>query len=155
VTLRAARPEDGPLLHRIYASTRVDELADAPWPDTAKDAFIKQQYLAREVGYARSHPQAERLIVEENDTPVGSLWVDRGEDRLLLLDIALLPEHRGRGVGRTLLEGLQREAASRGVPLALQVAKTNRASDLYRRMGFHEIGDDDVYIRLEWHAPRG
>lgn len=152
--LRAARPGDAPLLHRIYASTRADELALVAWPDAVKDAFLTQQREARDADYARRHPRAERLIVEDADGPVGSLWIDRGEDGLVLLDIALLPEHRGRGVGGMLLEDLQREAAQRGVPLMLQVAATNRASDLYLRLGFRDVGGDEVYRQLEWRAAR-
>ena len=53
-------------------------------------------------------------------------------------DLAVLPEHRGCGVGRLLLEEVERRARARGSSkLTLEVHASNEgAMRLYRRFGF-------------------
>jgi ribosomal-protein-alanine N-acetyltransferase len=59
-----------------------------------------------------------------------------------LLTIAVMPECRRAGAGRTLLAGFEAEAAKRGADTAfLEVADDNLAARaLYRAAGWHETG---------------
>ncbi len=79
--------------------------------------------------------------------------MDRRDDEIDLVDIALLPGARGRGIGGALIVELCREGARDGRPVRLRVERTNPALRLYRRLGFVEIGDDNVYALMEW-TPR-
>jgi GNAT superfamily N-acetyltransferase len=63
--------------------------------------------------------------------------------------IALLPEYCNRGVGTTLLRGLQSEAAAAGKPLRIHVERFNPALRLYERLGFPPIADRGVYLFME------
>ncbi|MFD0526294.1 GNAT family N-acetyltransferase [Kitasatospora arboriphila] len=59
------------------------------------------------------------------------------------LTLGLLPEHRGRGHGRALMEALIRAAAERPVPVArlsLSVEDGNPAVHLYTALGFTRVG---------------
>ena len=56
VTFRAVTPEDDELLHRVYAGTRADELAQTPWNDAQKEAFTRMQFQAQTVHYRQHHP---------------------------------------------------------------------------------------------------
>jgi ribosomal protein S18 acetylase RimI-like enzyme len=150
--LRPARPQDADFLYRLYASARGEELELIAWPDEVKEAFLRQQLSVREADYAWRHPTAERSIIEDRGEAIGSLYVSRDAEGIALLDIEVLPEHRGRGTGRRLIERLQREAGERDVPLRLQVGTTNRARRLYEGLGFRDVGGDEVYRRLEWRA---
>ena len=69
-----------------------------------------------------------------------------------MIDIALLPEQRGRGIGTMLLEQLVGEARRAGKAVRLRVLRTNRALSLYRRLGFRVVREADVYAELEWHG---
>jgi ribosomal protein S18 acetylase RimI-like enzyme len=53
-------------------------------------------------------------------------------------DLAVLPEHRGRGIGRGLLEAVEHCARERGcAKVTLEVQENNSpARRLYKRMGF-------------------
>lgn len=57
------------------------------------------------------------------------------------VSIAVLPAHRGRGIGTALLEGLEREARDRHINrLSLSVERENPAAALYQRLGFRPLG---------------
>ena len=81
--------------------------------------------------------------------------VDRSGDEIHLVDIALLPEFRGQGIGTRLLEVVQTEAEAAGLPVGLSVAKDNRALNLYGRLGFCRMADDGVYLKMEWRTRNG
>ena len=66
------------------------------------------------------------------------------------MDIALIPQERGRGLGRSILEGLLDEARKARLPVRIHVEKLNPALRLYRRLGFETIEDKGVYDLLEW-----
>jgi GNAT superfamily N-acetyltransferase len=69
-----------------------------------------------------------------------------------LVDLALLPEFRGHGIGSRLLGQLQAEAARVGLPLRLAVLRGRGARGFYRRLGFGERSTDGVHVQLEWRA---
>ena len=75
--------------------------------------------------------------------------MDRRPDALLIVDIALLPAHRGAGIGTDILRGLLAEAAASGRPVRIHVERTNPALRLYRRLGFVPIADHGVYHLME------
>jgi GNAT superfamily N-acetyltransferase len=112
------------------------------------------QFLAQDQQYRATHPGAEDSVIVVDGHPAGRLWVARDGDGIRLLDIALLPEHRGRGIGTALIRRLQDEAAAQGLPLRLHVARTNPATSLYLRLGFHPEGGDGVYQAMAWSRVR-
>jgi ribosomal protein S18 acetylase RimI-like enzyme len=140
------------LIH-LYASTRWAELAPiVNWTDLEKRAFLASQFEAQRRHYAVSYPATDRAILEKDGAPVGRLYVDDGFDALLVVDISLLPEWRGRGIGTTLLSAVCAQASAATKTVTLTVGKFNPALSLYRRLGFREYADDGVYWRMEWRA---
>ena len=69
---------------------------------------------------------------------------------LRIMDVALLPEHRNRGVGTALLRNLQAEGAAAGKHVSIHVERFNPALRLYERLGFRPVADRGVYLLLEW-----
>lgn len=80
---------------------------------------------------------------------VGRLYVDRWTREIRIMDIALLPEHRGAGIGTRLLRELQEEARAAGKALSIHVEKFNPALRLYERLGFRAREDKGVYLLME------
>ena len=152
VTLQPAVPSDDDLLYAVFASTRELEMQLLAWPRERRDALLRMQFEAQERQIGGGHASVERSIVLVDGRPVGRLYVSRDEACVHLLDIALLPEHRRRGIGTALITWLQAEAAAGGVPLRLHVARTNPAARLYQRLGFRPAGGDAVYAAMEWTA---
>ena len=70
-----------------------------------------------------------------------------GEEELLL--VAVRPEHRGRGLGRALIEQALGDArARRAERMFLEMRFNNPAEQLYRSLGFEPIGRRREYYRL-------
>ncbi len=136
----------------VYASTRTEELAAVPWTAEQKAAFCRMQFTAQDAHYRQYYPTAEYSVIESCGTAVGRLYVDRWEKEIRIMDITLLPEQRGAGVGTRLLRGLQDGARSTGRALTIHVEKFNPAMRLYERLGFHPIEDKGVYLLMEWRA---
>jgi ribosomal protein S18 acetylase RimI-like enzyme len=154
----ALRPEteaDLPFLFQLYASTRWDELAPLTnWSEAQKIGFLQSQFAAQRHHYLIHYANSAFDVLEERGTPVGRLYVDRQERTLLIVDIALLPQWRGRGIGTALIEALFAEAQRAGKAVSISVEKFNPAHRLYRRLGFRPYAEDDVYWFM-YRSPDG
>jgi len=78
----------------------------------------------------------------EDGALVGYLIVSRYVDAWHVMNVAVDPEHRGRGVGTMLLErlfDLTADDAHRGYTLEVRVTNV-KAIDLYERLGFRSGG---------------
>lgn len=148
--LRAQREEDHPFLERLYISVRESEVEPLNWPEDAKRAFLADQFRMQTVHYRTHYYDAEFLIVERSGSPVGRLYVFRGPHDHRVIDISLLPETRNAGVGGALLRAVMAEAAAAGKTVSIHVEKFNPAQNLYRRLGFREIGESGPYWLMEW-----
>lgn len=142
---------DHEFMARLYASTRLEELAPVPWSDDEKASFLRAQFAAQDRHYREHYADTDRRMIQLHGAAAGRLYLDRREDEFRIVDIALLPEYRGRGVGRALLERVLDEACAAGKPVRIHVEKNNPAHDLYRRLGFRKLEDKGVYDLLEWH----
>jgi ribosomal protein S18 acetylase RimI-like enzyme len=150
ITLRDAQPSDRTFLLALYASTRADEFAHLAWPAEMAQAFMKMQFEAQRGEYERRHPGAVCQIIEQRRCPVGRLWVAQDARRLAVLDISLIADLRGQGIGTHCLQHVQRRAAAAGLDVELQVVADNPARRLYRRLGFRDIGEAGVRQAMVW-----
>lgn len=149
VRLRPATPADEPLLFEIYAASRADELAQVPWSDEQRRAFLTHQHHAQRASYRTTFPDASYLVIEHTDgRPLGRLYRVLQAGELHVIDIALLPEWRGRGIGTALLRDVLAEADREHLDVTLYVERFNPAWRLYRRLGFVEVEPGDVYVLL-------
>ena len=150
VTLRPIAVEDMEFLHRLYASTRQDELRRVGWSDEQKEAFLRFQFDAQHHYYREQFPNATFDVVLDGERPIGRLYVDRRADEIRLIDIALLPEQRGKGTGGSLMRQTLAEARLAGKPVRIHVERENPARRLYDRLGFRSIEEQGVYDLMEW-----
>jgi ribosomal protein S18 acetylase RimI-like enzyme len=143
---------DLPFLYEVYASTRTEELAPLAWSDAQKMAFLTMQFRAQHADYQQNYPGADRLVVTRADQPAGRLYIERTARAHVVIDIALLPQHRGQGLGVAIMRDLMDEAACAGRLLSIHVEKFNPALRLYRRLGFRTVEDKGVYDLMHWIA---
>jgi ribosomal protein S18 acetylase RimI-like enzyme len=149
VALRTATPEDRDFLVALFATTRPDL---ALLPEEHRSTILELQYRAQDLQYRQANPDATFDIVEVDERPGGRLYVDRRTDQVHVIDISLLPEHRGAGIGTALIRALQDQAAAEGRSVTLHVASGSPAAALYLRLGFRLAADLGVYRLLEWRA---
>ena len=147
ITLRTATSADEAFLRQVYASTRIDEFK---WLNVQQqiDSLMTMQYDIRQAQYEAAYPDAESSIILLGDRAIGRMLIQEHDHEFVLVDIAILPEHRGAGIGSHLLQQLLDRAARVDKPVRLQVFKTNPAQRLYARLGFAEVGEQSMYIEM-------
>jgi ribosomal protein S18 acetylase RimI-like enzyme len=149
IVFRSQTEDDVPFLRRLYGSTREEELRIVPWSDQQKIAFLDMQFAAQSRDYQQNYPDCQFLIIDLEGERIGRLYVDRGE-LIEIVDIALLPEFRRRGIGRMLLEEILSEGAATRRKVRIYVEHFNPARHLYDRLGFRHIETNGVYHLMEW-----
>lgn len=150
IVLRPIRDSDLGFLRALYASTRAAEMALTGWPQEAVDAFLAQQFAAQHDWYMREYAGARFDIVECGGVPIGRLYVSYQPRDIRIVDIALLPEYRNRGIGGGLLRQLLDEGVASGRSVSIHVEMFNPAQRLYRRLGFEQAGVNGPYLLLVW-----
>ena len=152
VTFRPATAEDEPFLRRVYVSTRLEELSVTPWSEEQKLAFLADQFRLQSAYYAQNYPAGEATtyrVILCDGIAAGRLIVNSEPKLMRIVDIALLPEYRGQGIGGSILGDLLAEADARGAMVSIHVEKNNPAMRLYARLGFVPVKDVGVYLLLE------
>ena len=149
ISLRPAHPKDQDFLFQLYASTRQAEFAALGWDSAQLEPLLRMQFSAQQRWYETAYGQAEQQIVMLGEAPIGRIIVHRAADATTLVDISLLPAHRGGGIGGGLIRDLIAECSQARVRLRLQVLKTNPAAHLYQRLGFIKTGEDGMYVQME------
>ena len=151
-TLRTVRADDERFLFELYASSRAEEMAQVPWDATQIEAFLRRQFAAQQQDYQRRFPDGEHLAVLSGDQPIGHLYVARRAEEIRILDIALVPDHRGKGIGTRLISNLMDEARQAQKPLRIYVEQANPSLHLFERLGFSRADDIGSHFLMEWQA---
>jgi len=149
ITLREVTPQDEQFLRALYACTRAQELAMVPWTEEQREAFLQSQFDAQNKYYRQQYPSASFQLILDNQEPVGRLYVLREAAAIRILDIVVLPPHRHRGIGGSLIRGLIEEAESNGQAVSVWVEQFNPSGQLFQRYGFSVIADDGYNYHLE------
>jgi ribosomal protein S18 acetylase RimI-like enzyme len=148
------RPEtaaDAGFLFALFCVSRPPGADFAGLDAAMRDTLLRQQYAGQTATYRARYPQALFDIVHCDDAPIGRIVFDRGVAAFTLVDIALLPAWRGRGIGMALIAALCGAAREAGRPVRLSVSLGNPdARRLYQRLGFVVIAGSGTDVQLEW-----
>ena len=134
VVIRKAEPADVPVIAGLIRGlARYEKLEDG--------VSLTEELLAKNLFGPRRY--AETLLAEEDGTPVGFALFFHNFSTFLALpgiyleDLFVVPEQRGRGIGRALLKRLAKIAVERGCGrLEWSVLDWNRdAIGFYERLG--------------------
>jgi ribosomal protein S18 acetylase RimI-like enzyme len=112
------------------------------------EAPLPRDVQARLVEGLRAHPTTLVLLAFADGAPAGvavcfvGFSTFQARPLLNVHDLAVLPSHRGRGVGRALLAAVEARARARGCcKITLEVLETNdRARALYASCGLADVG---------------
>lgn len=113
---------------------------------------LPEEVLARLLPGLKAHPTTMVLLASVNGSVVGIATCFVGfstfaaQTLINIHDLAVLPEHRGRGIGRALLTAVEAKArALNCVKVTLEVQENNqRARHTYKSFGFAQAvyGDE-------------
>lgn len=150
LALRTAGDDDHNFVEAVFFSAR-EYFYQLPLDARQVEMLLKHQFEMQQASYAASFPSAELYIVELHRQAIGKLMVSTGDDHLLVIDIALMGEMRGKGYGSALLRALKNHAADCGLHLQLSVDQHNtRAKKLYLDLGFRLVDSSATHDRLYW-----
>ena len=149
--LRPARSNDLPFLRRLYGQARAAELAAVPWQQAAKMQFLDSQFALQHRHYLSHFADADFLLLESAGSAVGRLYLWRRGPDFLIVDISLLGDLQGQGVGRSLIASVQERAAAEGCGVRLHVDPHNLgARRLYDRLGFLLQSIEGSHLLMRW-----
>jgi GNAT superfamily N-acetyltransferase len=159
--LRPARPEDEPFLRGLRGQVDSDRLFMNFWRgDDANDEkrkILDLQFRAQGAYHnmLKANWETKENIIEMDAVPIGRFVVTGGREELRLVEIAIVPEWRGKGLGQTIIASTMQECAKSSRVMRLCVEKSNiRALKLYVSQGFYALEDNGSHFVMEWN-PKG
>ncbi len=155
ISLRPAVDADEAFLRRVHDAARHWEFEPvlASGQEDVYHTVMAQQFASQRRGYEAIFPHAQFGVIMWTDRMIGKLTLNYAENEVRVVDIAVLPEYRGHGIGEIVLRGICIEAGMRRVPVRLHAHSLGRAKDLYFSLGFQQIGTDGPNLHLEWRHP--
>jgi GNAT superfamily N-acetyltransferase len=145
--------EDLALLYALYSTTRDRELSVVDWSQEQKTAFLTMQFNAQHQWYTTQYPGVQFFILSVGEEPIGRLYLHEWKGMMNIMDIALFPQWRNRGLGGRLIQEVIQDSTERGLTPYLHVEFFNPAKHLYDRLGFVETNFDGVNYRMEYRKP--
>jgi GNAT superfamily N-acetyltransferase len=146
---RPASPADAPLLDALADLAVGVELVGLPASLTSP--LLAAQRAGRERTWRAAWPDHAHEVLEVDGHAVGDLRLARSGDTIVVIDLNVHPAARGRGIAAEALRDVFAEAGDREVRASVTSRSPARA--LHRRVGFREVEDDGVYVRLVWRRP--
>jgi len=145
--------EDYLLLQHIYATSRDYEMAGYGFCEPFLTYFLTDQFLIQHRQYMNA-PNARFYIIETlAKEPLGRFYIrEMPYPEIRVMDIAILPAHRGLGIGRALFEQTMARAKKAGKRVSIHVEKQNPAHGFYEKLGFGFVHVDGIYDLMVWPA---
>ena len=139
IALRSCRPDDAAFLFRLHRVALGEYVAATwGWDDDDQRRRFEEAF----------NPEVQQIITV-GGVDAGVLRVAERKDFLEVGLLELLPEFQRQGVGTKLMNQVLEGARARGVPVRLQVLRTNAgARRLYERLGFVVVGETATHLQM-------
>jgi ribosomal protein S18 acetylase RimI-like enzyme len=143
IALRPARPDDHAFARKLYLDSMGTLLqALGKWDEVA----VSKRF---EIAY-RDHPS---LVICVDGVDIGWLQISQNQSGVHLDQVHLVKRYRNRGIGSRLIRAVMAVGAKLGLTVTLNVVRGNHAIELYRRLGFRVVGEDEELLRMRWVPP--
>lgn len=149
IELRQEEKQDEAFIEAVYRSTREAELGLTNWTEQQKSAFSLMQLMAQLHEYKIKFPGAVFQVIVFNKQSAGRFYTWENDKEIRLIDITLLPQYRGKGIGTTLLMELIKRSDKVQKKISLHVDPANSALHLYNRLGFKHVDNNGRYYYME------
>lgn len=151
ISLYPVEPSYKDFLLKVFTESRPELSLINGVSEEQKASIILEQFIIEQKQLLQIYPEAELNIVMLNNQPVGRLYVHHGENADRILEIGLLEEYRGLGIGRKLVSTVIENSAQLGKVVRLQVAWFNQgAYAFYARIGFKVIKNQGVSFEMQY-----
>jgi ribosomal protein S18 acetylase RimI-like enzyme len=151
LTLRPEHEDDQAFRYDLFCASRPPEWEMAQLAPQLRAQLNRHQFAAQTGSYRTQFAKARFDIIALGGERIGRIVVDRPGDELHIVDQAIVPHMRGKGLGTSIMRRLMDEAAAARVPVRLTVGSSNDPSlRLYLRLGFVPTGAVPMYIEMRW-----
>lgn len=136
-------------------------LAD-DWAGTRMSAakfrkLIDTQLVSRHRELGADHPDARDLGILVDGRPIGRMLLDLDGEQpgepIVLVDMALHPDHQRQGIGTRLVRTLLTTAGEHGRAVHTTGVYGSTSLAWLLRLGLVDTGGDALYRQLVWPAP--
>ncbi|SEK80054.1 Acetyltransferase (GNAT) family protein [Aquimarina amphilecti] len=139
IELIKAKDEDIVFLLQLRKQTMIEHLEKA-------GLFLSEdQHLAR----VNFHFDSS-YVIQLNESKVGVLKYLDTNGAIEILQLQILPEFQGKGIGKYLLNHIIQLSDDLNKVVRLKVLKENPAKFLYERNGFKIVGEDPFEFHMEF-----
>jgi ribosomal protein S18 acetylase RimI-like enzyme len=149
IKYRTQNDIDKDFLYGLYASTRTEEMKLTGWDNVQVELFLRFQFDAQLNHYLSNYKKATFEIILINGKDAGRLYLNQEENEIRIIDISLLPEYRGKGIGSKIMKRIFNNGERLKKPVRLSVFMNNPAQRLYKRLGFEKVSEEPPYIQME------
>lgn len=140
-------------LFKVFKESRWDLEFINNLDEKQKADILFNQFCMEQGQLIQQYPNAECNIVLLNEEAIGRLYVNHGEKADRILEIGLLEEYRGLGIGRKIVTTVIENAKKAGKAVCLQVAWFNEgAYKFYERIGFVVIEENYVFREMQYKS---
>lgn len=149
ITLKSIEDSDLGILFKVYVSTRIDEFQLTGWTEEQFIQFLGMQFELQHTQYLQNYKNKSFDIIMYENQPAGRLYINRENDDIRIVDIAVLKEFRNKGIGSFLMKRLLEESDKNNIPLSLHVEYNNPVLNWYEKLGFQKISETGVYYFMK------
>jgi ribosomal protein S18 acetylase RimI-like enzyme len=112
VLLRPEREEDQPFRYELFCNSRLPEWYQVELDPAVREQLMQHQFNAQTVSYRAQFPNARFDIIWLDGRPIGRIIVDGPHRFLHIVDQAIVPELRSRGIGSAIMRYFMDRAAA-------------------------------------------
>ncbi|MCS0307812.1 GNAT family N-acetyltransferase [Vibrio diabolicus] len=112
-----------------------------------KAVFGWDENVQREI-HRNEWEEEKPTIIEVDGVAVGSYLVQLHSEHLYFGRFFLLPKYQGKGIGSQIVKTVIALANRKSLPIKLCYLQGNRVGQLYKRLGFEVIGQDEQFVHM-------
>jgi ribosomal protein S18 acetylase RimI-like enzyme len=150
ISRRSESLADEPFLHRLLLERTAQKLGLDHLPAPMREQILTMQVRLRLGSVRANYSDGSSEIILLNGQPVGWVFICETRGELRLVEIVVLSECRGQGIGAATIGEIIARAERASKPVRLRVdAMNTSAFRLYERLGFRRTGGDEVQHEME------
>jgi GNAT superfamily N-acetyltransferase len=150
VSLRPESAEDASFIDELVIAVRETEPGFRDLPVEERTRLLIEQSQLQQADYRRKFPQAHFLVIVASGKLVGRFYVNHTSNHIRVVELSILPDYQGHGIGIQLMKSVLAEGTRTGLPVRLSMAIGNPVLSFYDKLGFGVVAKTDSHHGMEW-----
>lgn len=152
VHLRPQTTSDQPFLFQLFTETHTKKLQLNTLPIDLASTILKQQFDAQATGYQADFPDAQSLIIEQDNKAIGKLVISEDQETTHIIDIAITANKQNQSIGSNLIKSIINKATKDQKSVTLTVDALTGPVALYKRLGFRAVDTSAGSVRMRYRT---